>query len=271
MTVYPGASPDVMEGFISIPMQQALSGLENVDYISSQNMQNQSLITIKFFIGTNIDARLPEISNRIAGIRWKLPKNINSPIITKINPNTAATGAILYVDANSKILSDEEMTDYLKRVVAPQFEGIKGVKEVQIFGAKEYAMRIWLNPKKMAALHITAPEVIAALKTHNLRSTSGNLNSPYLKFIVNTSTNLATAKEYNNIVITQNHGRYIRIRDIGEAVLGSTDYTSNAYANGKKTVMMGVTTTDNANSIVTAFRVLRHMRGMKHALPPGMH
>lgn len=270
-TVYPGASPKVMEGFVSQPMEEALSGLNYMDYISSSNTEGQSVVTIKFHLGTDVDAMLPQISNRISSLMWQLPKGINSPSIAKIDPNAAATGAILYIDGHSTELSEEQMTEYLERTVRPRFEAIKGVAQVQIFGSREYAMRIWLDTGKMAAHNVSAQDIRQALLTHNLRSASGKLQGKYMEFDVGTSSNLSTAKAFNDIVIKSDKGSYVRIRDVGRAELGATDYQTSAYTNGKPTVMMGVETTDTANSIATATRVLHSLKLLQHVLPPGMH
>ncbi len=269
-TVFPGADPKTMEGFVTIPMQEALSGLEHLDYISSKNIPNQSEITLKFFLGVDIDKLLPQINARIASINWKLPKHINSPIVKKVNPNQAATGAILYISTLSTKLSMEQMSEYISHVVAPRFEAIKGVANLQLFGGREFAMRIWLDPIKMAAMRISASDVVNALLSHNMRSTSGTLNTPYARLDVTAGTNLSSAKEFNNIIVKSSDGAYIKIKDIGDARMGSMNYLTNAFANGKPGVMIGVLTTDQANSLDTAKRVVASLHDIQPLLPPGL-
>ncbi len=269
-TVYPGADPHTMEGFVTVPMQQALSGLNNLDYMSSTNTVNESLITLKFKLGTDVDAMLPQINARIASIRWKMPRNINSPQVIKVDPNQAASGAILYIAALSQKLSNEQMTEYLRNNVLPQFESVPGVANVDIFGGRDYAMRIWLNPLKMAALDVSAVDVRDALLKHNLRSASGSLNSPFMRLNVITGSNLSTAKEFNNIIIKSNKGSYVKIKDIGRAILGASDYLTSAFSDSKPSVMMGVMTTDTANSIETAKLVLEKLKKLQKNLPPGL-
>tara|TARA_R110000868_G_scaffold380784_1_gene646972 strand:+ start:147521 stop:150580 length:3060 start_codon:yes stop_codon:yes gene_type:complete len=269
-TQYPGASPSVMEGYVTMPLETALSGLDNMDYMSSENTDGQSVITLKFFMGTNIDALLPQIANRVESSRWELPKDILDPVIEKVDPNAAATGAILYMSATSPVLSPAQMTAYMSNVYTPAIDGIPGVKEVQLFGGQTYAMRIWLNPAKMANYHITALDVQRVLESQNVQSTSGVLNGKYMKFDVATSSNLSTEKQFNNILIRQEKGNYVRIKDIGHAQLSATDVHSNAYANGLRAVVSGIIVTDSANAIDVANKIMALMPELQKAAPPGL-
>ncbi len=269
-TVYPGASPAVMEEFVTVPMQRALSGLEGLDYMTASNTYEQSLITLKFFIGSDVDALLPQISNRIGGLMWELPEGIDSPVITKVDPNASATSGILYLESMSSTLSKLQITEYLRNVAVPRIETVPGVYEVNIFGGRQYAMRLWLLPHKMAARKVTASDVIAALDAQNLRSTTGSLYGEKIKIQVDTTTSLTTAEEFNDIVIRREGDRLVRIRDIGYAEFGAADYQSGGIANNESSVFLGISPTDKANAIATADAVIEMVKDIQADAPKGM-
>lgn len=270
-TVYPGASPSVMEEFVTVPMQRALSGLSGLDYMMASNTYQQSVITLKFFIGSDVDALLPQISNRIDGLMWELPEGINSPVITKVDPNASATSGILYLESMSDTLNLLQITEYLRNVVVPKLETVPGVYEVNIFGARQYAMRIWLLPHKMAAHGVTAGDVTDALSRQNLRSTTGNLYGERIKIQVETTTSLATTDDFNNVVVRGQGDRMVRIRDIGYAEFGATDYESGGIAADRPTVFLGISPTDTANAIATADAIIEMLTVIQADAPKGFH
>ncbi len=267
-TTYPGASPKTMEGFVSTPIEQALTGLDGVDYISTANTPGQSVVTLKFFLKKKmIDKALPQITDRVSSVLWKLPKNINSPIITKVNPNSGPGQAIMYYGFGSKVLTRGQITDYLTRVVKPQIEAISGVAVAGIYGGSNYAMRIWINPLKLAAYHLTAADVVAALKAQNLQATAGQLKGQYLKFNVSANTDLHTAKQFDNLVI-RGGNQPIRIKDIGKAMLGASTDLVRAFLLGQPSVVIGIQIQDTANAIQVSNRVRKLAKKLQDQLPP---
>jgi hydrophobe/amphiphile efflux-1 (HAE1) family protein len=269
-TVYPGASPEVMEEFVTVPMQRSLSGLPGLDYMTASNTYEQSLITLKFFIGSDVDALLPQVSNRIGGLMWELPKGVNSPVITKIDPNASATSGILYLESMSTTLNQLQITEYLRNVAVPRIETVPGVYEVHIFGGRQYAMRLWLLPHKMAARGITSGDVMEALNAQNLRSTTGSLYGEKIKIQVDTTTSLSTVEEFNDIVIRRVGDRLVRMRDIGYAEFGAADYQSGGVANSESSVFLGISPTDKANAIATADAVIEMVKEIQADAPKGM-
>mgnify|MGYP003667753432 CR=1 FL=1 len=269
-TVYPGASPAVMEEFVTVPMQRSLSGLPGLDYVTASNTYERSLITLKFYIGSDVDALLPQISNRIGGLMWELPTGIDSPVITKVDPNASATSGILYLESMSSTLSKLQITEYLRNVAVPRIETVPGVYEVNIFGGRQYAMRLWLLPHKMAARNVTSGDVIEALDAQNLRSTTGSLYGEKLKIQVDTSTSLSTAEEFNDIVIRRDGDHLVRVRDIGYAEFGAADYQSGGIANSESAVFLGISPTDTANAIATADAVIEMVKEIQASAPQGL-
>ncbi|MEM9257689.1 MAG: efflux RND transporter permease subunit, partial [Pseudomonadota bacterium] len=269
-TGYYGASPSVMEEFVTVPMQRALSGLPGLDYMMATNEYEQATITLKFFIGSDVDALLPQISNRIGGLMWELPEGIVSPVIEKIDPNASATSGILYIESLSETHSKLQITEYLRNIVVPQIEAVPGVYEVNIFGGRDNAMRVWLMPHQMAALGVTASDVVTALEEQNLRSTTGNLYGEEIKIQVHTSTSLSTPEDFDNLVIRNVGDRLVRLRDIGYAEYGATNYESGGIANDESAVFMGLSPTDDANAIATADAVIAKLKDIQADAPKGM-
>ncbi|MEM1152837.1 MAG: efflux RND transporter permease subunit [Pseudomonadota bacterium] len=270
-TVYPGASPSVMEEFITVPMQRALSGLDGLDYMTASNTYEQSVITLKFFIGSDVDALLPQISNRVDGLMWELPIGTNSPVVQKIDPNASATAGILYLESNSDTLNRLQITEYLTNVVIPKLETVPGVYEVNVFGGRHYAMRIWLLPHRMAAHGVSATDIYNALEAQNLRSTTGSLYGEEIKIQVETSTSLETVEDFNNVVVASDGDRLVRIKDIGYAEFGSQDYESGGVAQDKPTVFLGVSPTDTANAIQTADTIIAKLDDINADAPKGFN
>lgn len=269
-TDYPGASPQVMEGFISTPILQALSGLDGVDYITSQNKVGESFITINFHLGFNVDGILSQVSNRVNAIKWQFPKEINGPQIAKVNPNQGPTAGIEYIGVSDSKLSQEQVTSYLVRNIQPILEALPGVSSAIIWGGKTYAMRVWLDPTLMAAFHITASDVKQALLNNNLRSTAGNLKGKSLIYNVTVNSNLSTEKEFNNIVIKKVGNRYIRIKDIGQAQLGAITQKIVGTVEGHKVAVIEIVPEERADSIDVANAVNKELITLKKNSLPGM-
>lgn len=270
-TTFPGASPQTMAGFVTIPIQKALAGLDGVNYIRAVNTEGTSTIYIHFFLKKGmIDTVLPQISNRVSSVMWKLPKEINSPIITKVNPNAGTNGAIMFYAFSSSTMPRNRVTDFINRDVISEIESIKGVASATIYGKRVYAMRVWLDPKKMAAFGVTASDVVNALRTESLQSTSGQIKGQYLTFNISTTTNLNTPQEFNNIIIRAKDNQTVRISDIGQAELGATENKVVGHVFGKPAITIAIIPQDNANSIQTADRVRVFFNKLKNRTPPGL-
>ena len=177
---YPGAGAALMEQFVTSPIESALSGVEGLDYMSSRSLQSVSEITLNFKMGYDVDKAIPDIQSRTSSVRWKLPKGINDPVIKKQDPNALPTMYIGFYGNQSS----QYITDYLIRSVQPQLQTLKGVGEAKLFGEREYAMRIWLDPKKMAMHNVTAAEVQRAIDANNLQAPTGSLESSLQAYTV---------------------------------------------------------------------------------------
>lgn len=266
-TVYPGANPRVMEGFVTQPIQQAIDGVEGIDYITAENTQNSSTIVVWFHIGTNIDNALTEITANISSVRWKLPRDINDPQISK-----GGMGApVLFLAIGSDNLSQAAIADYVNRNIVPRIQGLNGVQGALVYAAN-YAMRLWLNPLKMQAQGITADQIATAVDAQNLQAPLGKLENANEEFDLLSNSGMSTAKEFNSMVLRRDQdGHMVRLRDVGQAVLGeqSSDITGRTGL-FKNTVILGVVPQNTANSIALSQQVRSMIPGIKQKMPPGI-
>ncbi|MBN1684064.1 MAG: efflux RND transporter permease subunit [Gammaproteobacteria bacterium] len=263
-TVFSGANADLMEGFVSSPIENAIAGIEGVDYMASTSTQGDSNIVVHMKLGYDIDKALTDITNRVQSVRWKLPKEIQDPTISKNDPGDYP---IMWVYFSSDTMNGEAVTDYLLRNVQPQLQDLPGVSEANVMGTSEYAMRIWLNPNLMAAHGITASDVQQALENNNVQAASGSLKSQFQIFNIYSTTDLRTANQFNNLVVNNRQGRLVRIKDIGEAQLGAQSDDASIYMNGKRTTFIAVKAKSTANPLNVAKEILKIMPDVEKHLP----
>lgn len=263
-TAYPGASAEIMEGFVTAPLESAIAGVNGIEYISSNNSTGASVITINFKLGTDIDIAASEVSDRVSSVRYRLPKEVFNSIIEKQNPNTTPT---MYLSFASNSLSAEEITDYLKRVVKPRLEGLTGVGEAKILGPRDYAMRIWLNPELMASHNISATDVITALRANNFQSPSGQISSEFEEYDVTANTDLNSAHQFNRMIVGNDNGHLTRIEDIGKAELGTYNPKASVTMNGVKSIVIGIITRGDANPLEVSAQVKTALPRMAKNMP----
>ena len=166
-TVYPGANADLIRGFITTPLQQAVASAEGIDTLTSSSQQNQSTVTLNLRLDANADRAVADVLSKIQQVKNVLPKEAQDPMVVR---QTGDPTALMYMSFSSKVMNSSQITDYLARVVQPRLQTIDGVANAQILGGQTFAMRIWLNPDKMAALGITPIDVRNALLTNNWKS-----------------------------------------------------------------------------------------------------
>ena len=263
-TSYPGASAELMEGFVTSPLESAIAGVNGIDYMTSSNLKGQSQIIINFKLGTDINIAASEIGDRVNSVRYRLPKEVFDPIIEKQNPNATPT---MYLSFASNQLAAEEITDYLKRVVKPRLEGLSGVGEAKILGPRDYAMRIWLNPDLMASHNITPTDVVVALRANNFQAPSGRISSEFQEYDVSASTDLTTPQQFNRMIVGNDNGHLTRIEDIGKAELGTYNPRASVVMNGVKSVVIGIITRGDANPLDVAAEVRKTLPRMAQNMP----
>lgn len=266
-TTYAGADNELMEGFVTTPIENALGGVDGIDYIVSSSAPGVSNITIYFLLGHDLNAAMADVNAKVTAARKVLPKEVDDPVIAKVDPNATPT---IYMSFNSNVLPTEQVSDYLIRVIQPQLQTLPGVGTAQVWGVG-YGMRVWLNPLQMTAHGVTATDIYQALNTQGVQTPSGQLKSSWQEFNVKTYSETNTAEEFNKIVIKDVNGHLIRIQDVGAAELGPETTDVNVNVNGKSAVIVAITPAPNANPLDITDEVNKVFPGMLKSLPPGIH
>lgn len=267
-TDYPGASAKLIEGFVTTPLENALSSVQGVDFMESSSDQGSSSIKLHFFIGYNLNTAIADVSNAVSSVRSRLPKDVKDPVINKNDPNAQPT---IFLAFSSNSVNSQTITDYLIRSVQPQLQTLPGVGQAIIFGRREYAMRLMLDPKRMAAQNITASDVIHGINANNVQAAPGQLQSPLLQLNVNAKTGLNTVEQFNDLVLQNKNGYLTRLSDIGYATLDVLDDSVSVNINGNKnSVVIGAIPASNANPLDIAKEVKAILPQIKASTPQGI-
>lgn len=267
-TTYAGANAKLMEGFVTTPLENALAAVDGIDFIDSSSTQGQSDITIHFRLGYDINKAMSDVSNAVASTRSQLPQAVDSPIITKKDPSANPT---IFMVFQSPTMSTEQITDYVGRVVEPQIQTIPGVGQARIFGEREYAMRLWLDPQRMAAQKITASDITQALQQNNVQAAPGLIETPYQELTVDAQTDLNTPEQFNNLVLRNSNGYLTRLKDVGYAALGAKDDQISIHISGvKNAIVLGVVPQPTANPLDVSKGVYKVLPNIENNLPAGL-
>lgn len=266
-TAYPGASAQVIQGFITRPLEKSIGSADGIDYMTAKSTLGVSTITVYVKLNYPPDAALTEVTGKVDAVLSQLPRAAQSPSIEK---ETGQTMPDLILGFTSDKLTPEQVSAYLENVISPEINSLGGVSQIQVWGEKKYAMRIWLNTNRMAKLGVTPADVNNALAQNNVQASAGQMKSKYVYTDINISTDLHSAKEFNNIVVKNDHGHLIRIKDIGKAELGAQSYDYQVYYNGKKAIFTGISVAPGANPLTVVGQILKAMPEMAKRLPPGL-
>ena len=275
-TLFPGASADVIARTVATPLEQAINGVEGMEYISSQSTGNGQLtITVVFKIGTDADTDLFRTNTRVTNTLSRLPQEVQlQGVQVKKTIDDLLLGVHVYSPDGSR--SPEYLSNYMIHV-RDEIARLPGVADFQLFGDRQYAMRIWVDPDKAAAHNISATEILAALRTQNAQISAGVLNQPPVttkgayQINIEALGRLSTPEQFENVIVkTDNQGRVTRIRDIGRAELGSADYGSLAYADRYPGAPFFVVPTPDANVVQLEHAIWKKMAEFKKTFPPGV-
>ncbi|MDO8953935.1 MAG: efflux RND transporter permease subunit [Gammaproteobacteria bacterium] len=266
-TDYPGASADVVQGFITTPLSQAVGSADGIDYLEATSSSSISTITAHIKLNYDPNAALTNITGKVDSVINQLPTGSQSPVIDK---ETGQTFPDLIMGFTATTMSPEQITAYIQNVVMPKLYSVGGISNIVVYGAKTYAMRIWLNPQKMALLGVSPQDVQSALQTNNIQSAPGQLKQPYMYTDIQAQTDLHTVAQFDNLVIKNAKGHLIRVQDIGYAEMGSQSYDSQVYYNGKQAVFAGVSSAPGANPLTVVDGVIKALPGIKANFPPGL-
>jgi multidrug efflux pump len=267
-TVYVGASAELVRGFITTPLERAIAAADGIEYIESQSSLGLSTINVRLKLNYDAIKALSEISSKVDQVRRDLPPEAEVPTINVESADSRFASA--YLSFTSDILAQNEITDYLVRVVQPRLSALDGVQRADILGARTFAMRIWLKPERMASLNISPSQVRQALTANNVLSALGHTKGSLIQINLTADTNLTSVGEFKRLVIREQGGAVVRLEDIAEIALGAEDYDAEVRFSGQTAVFMGIWPLPNANSLDVIKGVRTEMDAIKRDLPGGL-
>ena len=267
-TVYVGANADLVRGFVTTPLERVIASADGIDYIESESAQGLSTITVHLKLNYNNNDALTQIQAKVAQVRNDLPPEAEAPVIeieTSDNQFAAA-----YLSFYSDDLDQNQITDYLTRVVQPKLTAISGVQRADILGARTFAMRIWLKADRLAALNISPSQVRQALAANNSLSAVGATKGSMISVNLTANTDLRTADEFRELVIREQNGAIVRLKDVADIALGAESYDDEVRFSGQKATFMGIWALPTANSLDVIKAVRAELPNIERQLPAGM-
>lgn len=256
-TTYAGADSDIIAGFITTPLENAIAQANGIDYMTSTSITGTSTITVNLRLNYDSGKAMTEINAKVNSVLNQLPSGSQQPTMTL---KVGQTIDSMYIGFASEVLAPNQVTDYLTRIVQPRLQSVVGVQTAELLGAKKFALRAWLDPVKLAAYGLTATDVSTALTGNDYISGLGSTRGNLVQVDLAASTNLHSLAEYRNLVVKQVNGAIVRLQDIANVTLGNDDYDSATKFNGKTAVYIGIQVAPTAN-------LLDVINGVKAALP----
>jgi multidrug efflux pump len=267
-TAYIGASADLVRGFITSPLERVIASADGIDFLESSSAQGISTITVHLKLNYDTNAALTQIQSKVAQVRNILPPEAEAPIIALETADSQFAAA--YLGFASKDLDQNQITDYLTRVVQPKLSSISGVQRADIFGERTFAMRVWLKPEKMAAFGISPSKVRDALAQNNYLSALGATKGTMTSVNLVANTDLKTVEEFRQLVVKEENGEVVRLGEIADVVLGAETYDNEVRFNGETAVFIGIWALPTANTLEVMQRVREAMPDIQAQLPAGM-
>ena len=263
-TSYYGASADTIQGFITQPLEQAIAQADNIDYMTSSSVLGTSTITVNMKLNTDPNAALADIMAKVNSVRSQLPSDAEDPTVSA---SADSSTAVMYLGFTSKTLNTSQLTDYLERVINPQLVTVAGVSKVEMYGGTDYALRVWLDPAKMAALNITATDINNVLKENNYQSAAGQATGLFVLYNGDADTQANTADQLKKLVVKEDGGNIVRLGDVAKVTLTKSRDTYRASANGEQAVVAAINSTPTANPINIAKDVRKMLPDLEKNLP----
>jgi len=267
-TVYVGASAELVRGFVTTPLERAIAAADGIEYMESKSTLGLSTISVRLKLNYDSTKALAEISSKVDQVRRDLPPEAEVPVINIESADSRFAAA--YLSFSSDMLKQNEITDYLVRVVQPRLSAVPGVQRADILGARTFAMRIWLKPERMASLDVSPAQVRQALAANNFLSALGNSKGSYIQVNLTADTNLSTVDEFKQLAVRQKNGTIVRLADIADVSLGAEDYDTEVRFSGQTAVFMGIWPLPNANSLDVIKLVRKEMAAIQRDLPTGL-
>jgi multidrug efflux pump len=266
-TAYPGASADLIQGFVSAPIARALASTENIDYVTSASRPSSSTVVVQMKLGSNPDVALTEVLSKVQGVRGTLPEEAKDPVIVK---GTGQDFAMMYLSMQNPNMTTEQLTEYIERVVRPTMSTVEGVADVQIFGAADYSMRVWIDPIRLAARGVTASDVLVAIDNSNFLSAPGNTENEYVVSSITVRSTLQTPEAFAALPLRSTDGNIVRLRDVARVELAAENTDTRVSFNGKPGTFLAIFPTPAANPLTTAEAIRAIVPSIQATLPLGM-
>jgi len=267
-TVYTGADPALVSGFITTPLENSIAQANGIDYLSSSSTQGLSTIQAHLRLNYDTSKALTEINTKVNAVLNKLPKESQHPVITV---SVGQTIDSMYMGFNSASLPANKITDYLIRVVQPKLQAVPGVQTAEILGGRQFALRVWLDPKKMASYGVTASEVSNILANNDFISALGRTKGQMVTINLTADTGLHSLREFRNLVVKSQNGAIIRLKDIAHVTMGSETYDTSVAFDGRRGVFIGIKVAPDANLISVIHGVREVFPTIARQLPVGLN
>ena len=266
-TAYAGANAQIMESQVTKPLEDSLAGIEGIKFINSTSREGASLINVAFVQSRDPDDAAAEVRDKVSRARGRLPDDVDEPIVSKVE---ADSSPIIWMVMSSDNLSAAQLSDLADRYVQDRVQTVEGVAEVNLFGARTFAMRIWLDPLRLAAFGLTAEDISTVLQAQNVDVPSGRIESAAREFTVQSNTDLNTVDDFRNMIVATREGAQIRLGDVARVNVGVADDTTSFRFNGVQTVALGVVKQAVANPLEISAGIRKVLPDLQAGLPAGV-
>lgn len=264
-TSYPGANAGLIQSFVTSKLEESIAQANDIDYMTSSSVQGTSVITVKMKLDTNPNSALSDIMSKVNAVRSSLPSAIEDPVVSA---SSGSSGQI-YIGYTSDSLTTPQIVDYINRIVKPQLFTVNGVAKADVYGSS-FAMRIWLDPAKLASLKLSIPQVMSALSSNNVQTAAGNSNGWYTIFKNKVNSTTTSVEQLKNLVISNHNGRLVHLGDIAKVNMDNSSDAIRSIANGKRAVVVAVDTTSEANPLTVVQNLYPVLNRIKRDLPPSI-
>src|SRR5205809_5729578 len=266
-TAYYGADAQTVAGFITQPLEGAIAQAQGIDYLSSSSTSGVSTITATLRLNYEANRALTEINTQVNSVRNQLPPEAQQPVLTV---QVGETIDAMYMGFFSDVLPNNNVTDYLVRIVKPQLDSVEGVQTAEILGARQFALRAWLDPQRMAAYGITASDVRTALASNNYLAALGTTKGQMVSVDMTAATSLHSVEEFKKLVIKQKDGAIVRLEDVANVMLGAENYDFTTAFGGRNAVFIGIKVAPDANVLDVVKRVRAVFPEIQSQMPNGI-
>jgi multidrug efflux pump len=266
-TAYPGANANLVASFITTPLENAIAQANGIDYMTSSSVQGTSTITANLRLNYDPDKALTEINTKVNSVLNQLPSQSQKPVLSV---SIGQTIDAMYIGFYSDVLKPNQITDYLIRSVQPKLQALDGVQTAEILGAKNFALRAWLDPQKLAARNLTAADIYTALANNNYLAAAGNIKGQMVQINLAANTDLKSLEGFKNMIVKSVNGQVVRLSDVAEVTLGSDDYDTSVAFDGKTAVYVGIQVAPGANLLDVVARVRQVFPDIQAQLPAGL-